>query len=84
SAAHLAAIRFPPGLERLYVARDDDPAGTVALARLTERADQAAIEIVPLEPKLDDFNSDLLAFWREGLASNLRLQLRAEDADRLL
>lgn len=84
SAAHLAAIRFPPGLERLYVARDDDPAGTVALARLTERADQAAIEIVPLEPKLDDFNSDLLAFGREGLASNLRLQLRAEDADRLL
>src|SRR6185437_5301512 len=27
SAAHLAAILFPPTLRRLYVARDDDPAG---------------------------------------------------------
>lgn len=84
SAAHLAAIRFPAGLQRLYVARDDDPAGMVALATLTERADRAAIEIIPLEPKLDDFNSDLLAFGRERLASILRHQLRAEDADRLL
>ncbi|PZU06099.1 toprim domain-containing protein [Sphingomonas sp.] len=81
SAAHLAAILFPAGLQRLYVARDDDPAGAGALATLTERASATGIEIVPLEPKLDDFNSDLRAFGRDRLAANLRYQLRAEDAE---
>ena len=81
SAAHLAAILFPAGLQRLYVARDDDPAGAGALATLTERGAATGIEIVPLEPKLDDFNSDLRAFGRDRLAAGLRAQLRAEDAE---
>ena len=37
SAAHLAAIRFPPGLRRLYVLRDNDAAGDFAEDRLAER-----------------------------------------------
>lgn len=80
SAAHLGAILFPRGLERLYVARDDDPAGAGALAMLTRRADPAGIEIVSLEPRLDDFNSDLGAFGLERLVASLRVQLRAVDA----
>lgn len=84
SAAHLAAILFPAGLQCLYVARDDDPAGMGALATLTERASSAGIEIAPLEPRLDDFNSDLRAFGRERLAASLRAQLRAGDAERFL
>lgn len=84
SAAHLAAILFPSRLQRLYVARDDDPAGTGALATLTERATATGIEIVPLEPQLDDFNSDLRAFGRDRLAANLRVQLRAEDSELFL
>jgi len=84
SAAHLAAILFPAGLQRLYVARDDDPAGAGALATLTERATATGIEIVPLEPQLDDFNSDLRAFGRDRLAANLRVQLRAEDSELFL
>ena len=32
SANHLAALLFPPTLRRLYVARDDDPAGDAAMA----------------------------------------------------
>ncbi|WP_165322376.1 DUF7146 domain-containing protein [Rhizorhabdus phycosphaerae] len=84
SAAHLAAVRFPAGLQRLYIARDDDPAGTGALMTLTERATEAGIDIVPLEPQLDDFNSDLRAFGRERLAASLRAQLRTEDAERPL
>lgn len=84
SAAHLAAVRFPAGLQRLYVARDDDPAGTGALMTLTERATEAGIDIVPLEPQFDDFNTDLRAFGRERLAASLCAQLRTEDAERLL
>lgn len=84
SAAHLAAILFPASLKRLYVARDDDPAGAGALETLTERAIPAGIEVVSLEPRLDDFNSDLCAFGRERLAAALRDQLRVGDAEQFL
>lgn len=84
SAAHLAAILFPAGLRRLYVARDDDPAGAGALKTLTQRTIAAGIEIVPLEPRLGDFNDDLVAFGRERLAAGLRAQLRTVDAGHFL
>ena len=38
SAGHLAALLLPPTLRRLYIARDADAAGDMALAALTERA----------------------------------------------
>ncbi|SNS95047.1 DUF7146 domain-containing protein [Sphingopyxis indica] len=84
SAAHLAAILFPAMLRRLYVARDDDPAGAGALKTLTERAVPAGIEVMPLEPRLGDFNDDLATFGRERLIARLRDQLRTEDAERFL
>src|SRR3546814_1307335 len=71
SAAHLAAILFPAMLRRLYVARDDDPAGAGALKTLTERAVPAGIEVMPLEPRLGDFNDDLATFGRERLIARL-------------
>jgi hypothetical protein len=43
SAAHLAAILFPAALRRLYIVRDDDPAGDGAMNRLMDRARMAAI-----------------------------------------
>ncbi|WP_242129749.1 toprim domain-containing protein [Sphingobium sp. Sx8-8] len=84
SAAHLAVILFPAGLRRLYVARDNDPAGAGALKTLTERAIPARIEIVPLEPRLGDFNDDLVAFGRARPAAGLRAQLRTADAGHFL
>ena len=84
SAAHLAAILFPTALRRLYVARDDDPAGAGALATLTERALAKGIEVVPLEPRLDDFNSDLTTFGRKHLVNMIGAQLRADDAERFM
>ncbi|MEO7170235.1 MAG: toprim domain-containing protein [Sphingomonas sp.] len=84
SAAHLAAILFPAVLRRLYVARDDDPAGAGALAALSRRAMSTGIEVVPLEPRLDDFNDDLSAFGRGRLVAHLLDQLRPEDAESFL
>ena len=84
SAGHLAAILFPPGLRRLYVARDDDPAGAGALMTLIERAETADLEIVPLEPRLDDFNSDLATFGRGRLQAAVRVQMRTGDAQHFL
>ena len=59
SATHLAAILFPATLRRLYIARDDDPAGDAALASLIDRAAEAGIEAMALSPALGDFNEDL-------------------------
>lgn len=92
SAAHLTAIDFPEALRRLYIACDDDPAGQGALKALVERAERrstegtssSAIEIVPLRPGLDDFNSDLCALGRQRLAALVRPQLAPEDAARFL
>ncbi|MFC3101383.1 DUF7146 domain-containing protein [Altererythrobacter lauratis] len=84
SSSHLAAILFPPALRRLYVARDDDPSGDAALARLTERASPAGIEVVPLSPMLGDFNEDLRLIGAERLRSHLGTQLVPEDAGRFL
>ncbi|MDT7529084.1 toprim domain-containing protein [Sphingopyxis sp. SE2] len=79
SGAHLAALVFPAGLKRLYVARDDDPAGGAALSTLSERAEQAGIELLPLEPEYGDFNDDLVIRGRSVLAGALRTQFAAAD-----
>lgn len=84
SAAHLAAMSFPAGLRRLYVAVDADDAGAGALATLQERGQIDGIEIVPLEPVLDDFNSDLTVLGCERLARSVRPQLVPVDAARFL
>lgn len=84
SGAHLAAIQFPPGLQRLYVARDADPAGAAAETILTRRALEAGIETAPIDPMLDDFNSDLCVHGADILGRHLRPQLRDDDAAYLL
>ena len=79
SGAHLAALSFPAELKRLYVARDDDPAGEAALATLSERVGQAGIELLPLEPEYGDFNDDLVIRGPGVLAKSLRAQFAAAD-----
>jgi hypothetical protein len=69
SSAHLAAILFPPTLQRLYVARDRDAAGDAAFGILTDRAQAAGIELVSLMPDLADFNDDLRQHGASGWAS---------------
>jgi hypothetical protein len=59
SANHLAAILFRVTLRRLYVVRDNDQAGDLAVATLTDRAQAAGIEALTLSPVLRDFNEDL-------------------------
>ena len=49
SAAHLAAILFPPSLRRLYVLRDRDPAGDGARDSLIARAESVGIEAIAVE-----------------------------------
>jgi hypothetical protein len=84
SASHLAAILFPATLRRLYVARDRDPAGDIAVATLTERAQLAGIDALTLSPALGDFNEDLRRLGVDELRAALRVQLAPEDVPRFL
>ncbi|MDR6773320.1 toprim domain-containing protein [Azospirillum sp. BE72] len=72
SAGHLAALRLPPTLRRLYVARDNDAAGRRAAERLRGRAEALGIEALVLAPVLGDLNDDLLAFGQAALRAHLR------------
>lgn len=84
SAAHLAAILFPATLRRLYIIRDNDPAGDAARDNLTERAIATGIEPVVLTPILGDFNDDLRHFGMDALRAGVRLQLGPEDVARFM
>jgi Toprim domain len=84
SANHLAALLFRVTLRRLYVVRDNDPAGDFAVATLTEQARAAGIEALTLSPTLGDFNEDLRRLGIDHLRAVLRVQLGPEDVPRFL
>ncbi|MDP2329834.1 MAG: toprim domain-containing protein, partial [Reyranella sp.] len=79
SANHLAALLLPPTLRRLYIARDADAAGDMALAALTERAEATGIETRALSPQTGDFNADFRSFGLGALRAALRIQLAPQD-----
>ena len=83
SANHLAALELPAGLRRLYLARDDDPAGHRAVETLADRARAAGVEALTLVPALDDFNEDLRRLGAEVLRDGLRAQLAPDDRVRM-
>jgi len=84
SAAHLSAILFPDTLRRLYIARDDDPAGDGAMATLIDRAQEAGIEAIVISPRLGDFNEDLRLLGFEALRAASRVQIAAQDVARFM
>jgi hypothetical protein len=84
SAAHLAAILFPATLRRLYIARDNDPAGDGAVATLIDRSREAGIEAITLSPSQGDFNEDLRAAGTDALWAAIRVQIVPEDVVRFM
>ncbi|WP_430448604.1 DUF7146 domain-containing protein [Rhodophyticola sp.] len=84
SAAHLAAILFPASLRRLYIARDNDPAGDGALETLIDRATESGIEAIPLIPCLGDFNEDVRQFGADAVRDGVRTQIAPDDVARFM
>ena len=84
SANHLAALELPAALRRLYIARDADSAGEMAVAALTERARAAGVEALVLSPRLGDLNEDLQALGCGDVRASMRIQLAPEDAVRFM
>jgi len=67
-----------------FVARDGDAAGLAAFDVLTERSTTFGIDVRPLDPRLDDFNSDLVRIGRKEMTAWIRSQTQPADAARLL
>jgi hypothetical protein len=84
SAAHLGAVLFPATLRRLYIARDDDPAGDSARDSLIDRANAVGIKAIVLSPRLGDFNEDLRLLGAAALCANVRVQFVPEDVARFM
>ena len=75
---------FRTTLRRLYIARDNDPAGDGAMMTLIDRAQSAGIEALVLSPALSDFNEDLRLLGIDALRAALRVQIAAEDVARFM
>jgi hypothetical protein len=84
SAAHLAAVLFPPGLRRLYVLRDNDAAGAFAEERLAKRCREAGIDCRALKPAAKDLNLDLRLEPAGTVAARMLAQVPPEDRVRFL
>lgn len=83
SAAHLAASLFHDTLRRLYIVRDDDPAGDSARDSLIERANTVGIEAIVISA-LGDFNEDLRALGIEHLRQQSRMQIAPQNLARFV
>ena len=84
SAAHLAALALPLTLRRLYIVRDDDPAGEEARDNLAARAETEGIEALTIAPMLGDLNEDLRLRGLDSLTASVRVQLAPQDVARFL
>lgn len=84
SSANLAALILPTGLQRLYIAEDNDTAGRRATADLATRAAALGIDAIVLTATLGDFNDDLRQFGHECFRVSIRLQIAPEDVERFL
>lgn len=84
SSNHLSALIFPSTLRTLLVIRDNDHAGDRATDALFARGQAAGIDVVLIEPELDDLNSDLIKFGRGRLIHRVREQLPAVLIERFM
>ena len=78
TATHLGLFAPPPGIKRIWIARDNDEAGRNASTRLRNQLESLEMSCGDLMPKMGDFNDDLRAFGREGLRRSLLEAMKAQ------
>ena len=85
SAAHLAAILFPAALRRLYIVRDDDPAGDGAMTSLDRpSADRPRSRRWCYRRSVEISTRICGTSTSNALRAALRIQLAPEDVVRFL
>ena len=80
TATHLGHFIPPPGINRIWIARDNDEAGRNVSKRLRNQLESLGIAFGELVPMMGDFNDDLQAFGKDALR---RSQLGAMKAQGL-
>lgn len=78
TATHLGLFIPPPGIKRIWIARDNDDAGRNASMRLRNQLESLGIACCDLVPKLGDFNDDLRAFGKDALRRSLLKAMKAQ------
>jgi hypothetical protein len=81
TATHLGLFIPPPGIERIWIARDNDEAGRNASLRLRNRLEMRGIACGNLVPSMGDFNDDLRAFGKDALRRSLLKAMKAQGLE---
>jgi hypothetical protein len=81
TATHLGLFIPPPGIERIWIARDNDEAGRNASLRLRNRLDSFGIACGDLVPSMGDFNDDLRVFGKDALRRSLLKAMKAQGLE---
>ena len=81
TASHLGLFIPPPGIKRIWIARDNDDAGRSASKRLRNQLESLGITGGDLVPQLDDFNDDLLAFGKDALRRSLLKAMKVQGLE---
>ena len=78
TASHLGLFIPPPGIKRIWIARDNDEVGRNASMRLRNQLESLGIACGELVPAMGDFNDDLRAFGRDALRRSLLEAMKAQ------
>ncbi|GLQ29114.1 DUF7146 domain-containing protein [Sulfitobacter pacificus] len=81
TATHLSLFIPPPGIQHIWIARDNDKAGRIASKRLRNQLESLGIACGDLVPTMGDFNDDLRAFGRDALRRSLLKAMRVQGLE---
>jgi hypothetical protein len=81
TASHLGLFIPPPGIKRIWIARDNDDAGRNGSMRLRNQQESLGITCGELVPAMGDFNDDLRAFGRDALRRSLLKAMKAQGLE---
>ena len=81
TATHLSHFIPPPGIKRIWIARDNDEAGRNASKRLRNQLESFGIASASLVPNMADFNDDLQAFGKDALRRSLLTAMKAQGLE---
>jgi len=81
TATHLGHFIPPPGIKRIWIARDNDEAGRNASMRLRNQLESFGISCGELVPRLGDFNDDLRTLGKDTLRRSLIEAMKAQGLE---
>ncbi|NSY40643.1 toprim domain-containing protein [Leisingera sp. ANG59] len=81
TATHLGLFVPPPGIKRIWIARDNDEAGGSESKRLRNQLESLGIACVDLVPNMGDFNDDLQALGKDTLRRSLIEAMKAQGLE---